>query len=336
MTSPPLDASGSEPGAAHLATRYLDALRAASFSAAAEVVDEALSRGLSAAAVHSDVIEPALVAIGDLWASGALTVGDEHLATAITERILARLAVRLRTAPRSSRERVLLAAPAGERHDVGLRMAGDVLEGAGFDVLYLGPDVPAGALAATVAEHRPAVTGLTCTCSGEALVDSIEAIAASTRIVLGGEGVPLWLRDAGHPWLTRSRSVVTAVEELLSEPLGPSTLPARTSRRPQKRSDNRTLDGGFPLTPRQREVLAGLAQGKSTEQIATDLVLTPVTVRNHIANILTSLGVHSRLEAVVAAATQGSRRLGARSERASRCSKRSIRLPPVVRAARPV
>jgi DNA-binding NarL/FixJ family response regulator len=55
------------------------------------------------------------------------------------------------------------------------------------------------------------------------------------------------------------------------------------------------------LTPRQTQVLAGLAEGKSTEQIAAELVLSPVTIRNHVASILVALGVHSRLEAVVTA-----------------------------------
>jgi DNA-binding NarL/FixJ family response regulator len=55
------------------------------------------------------------------------------------------------------------------------------------------------------------------------------------------------------------------------------------------------------LTPRQTQVLAGLAEGKSTDQIAAELVLAPVTVRNHVANILVALGVHSRLEAVARA-----------------------------------
>jgi PAS domain S-box-containing protein len=55
------------------------------------------------------------------------------------------------------------------------------------------------------------------------------------------------------------------------------------------------------LTPRQGEVLQLLAQGRSTEQIAGDLHLSPETVRNHIRGLLRALGVHSRLEAVAVA-----------------------------------
>jgi two-component system response regulator DevR len=62
---------------------------------------------------------------------------------------------------------------------------------------------------------------------------------------------------------------------------------------------------GWDLTPRERQVLELLAQGQSKEEIARRLFLSSNTVRNHIQNILTKLGAHSRLEAVAAAAREG-------------------------------
>jgi DNA-binding CsgD family transcriptional regulator len=59
------------------------------------------------------------------------------------------------------------------------------------------------------------------------------------------------------------------------------------------------------LTPRQLDVLELLTAGKSTVEIATKLGLRPTTVRNHVANLLAVLGVHSRLQAVVAARKAG-------------------------------
>jgi PAS domain S-box-containing protein len=59
------------------------------------------------------------------------------------------------------------------------------------------------------------------------------------------------------------------------------------------------------LTRREREVLRLLAAGTSTEAIATKLGISPATARNHITNILTKLGAHSRLEAVALALRNG-------------------------------
>jgi DNA-binding CsgD family transcriptional regulator len=55
------------------------------------------------------------------------------------------------------------------------------------------------------------------------------------------------------------------------------------------------------LTPRQYEVLELLSQGLSTAEIAAQLRIAPETTRNHIRMLLSELGVHSRLEAVVLA-----------------------------------
>ena len=55
------------------------------------------------------------------------------------------------------------------------------------------------------------------------------------------------------------------------------------------------------LTARQRDVLGLLAEGKSTAQISQELQISPVTARNHIANLMAVLGVHTRLQAVMAA-----------------------------------
>jgi PAS domain S-box-containing protein len=55
------------------------------------------------------------------------------------------------------------------------------------------------------------------------------------------------------------------------------------------------------LTPRQRDVLRLLEQGRSTQQIANELYLSPETVRNHVRGLMRTLGVHTRLEAVAVA-----------------------------------
>jgi DNA-binding CsgD family transcriptional regulator len=59
------------------------------------------------------------------------------------------------------------------------------------------------------------------------------------------------------------------------------------------------------LTPRQRDVLRLLANGATTDQIATELHIARETVRNHVRAVLAALGAHSRVEAIAAARTAG-------------------------------
>ena len=53
------------------------------------------------------------------------------------------------------------------------------------------------------------------------------------------------------------------------------------------------------LTEREKEILRCLSEGLSTAAIAEKLYIAPVTVRNHIQNLLHKLDVHSKLAAVV-------------------------------------
>jgi DNA-binding NarL/FixJ family response regulator len=59
------------------------------------------------------------------------------------------------------------------------------------------------------------------------------------------------------------------------------------------------------LTARQREVAALIARGYTNKQIATELVLEPGTVANHVAAILDRLGFRSRSQIAVWAAERG-------------------------------
>jgi diguanylate cyclase (GGDEF)-like protein len=192
------------------------------------VIDDALTAGLSPAEIHALVIEPAMVRIGDLWESGVITVADEHLATAISQGALVRLFGALSVGRASSRERVLIAAVEGQHHVLGLRMCADLLLGAGFEVFFLGANVPVDALSAFVSARQPAVIGLGFGIGHDLsrLAESILAVhdaSRELRLMLGGPGVPEELRHTGFPFVPSSLEVLPTVERLLSEP--PQALP---------------------------------------------------------------------------------------------------------------
>jgi len=64
---------------------------------------------------------------------------------------------------------------------------------------------------------------------------------------------------------------------------------------PMMTNDGKPVD----LTNREKEILRSMAEGLSTTAIAKRLFISPVTVRNHIQNILHKLNVHTKLAAVV-------------------------------------
>ena len=67
----------------------------------------------------------------------------------------------------------------------------------------------------------------------------------------------------------------------------------------------RTLDASAVLTPREAEVLALLAQGRTNRQIGSALYISEKTASVHVSNILAKLGAGGRTEAVAIAAQRG-------------------------------
>jgi MerR family transcriptional regulator, light-induced transcriptional regulator len=180
--------------AAELQRAFADALLAGDERAAETVVREAIDAGLDEALIDDHIIGPALVLVGDLWADGSISVGEEHLATAISVRVLTLHREAFRVARRRASQLVLLAAAQGEQHVVGLEMASSVLQHAGYDVRLFGADLPVEAIAPAVAKHRPAVVGFTSATvltavNLPAAFEAVRTAAPDVAIVVGGRGV---------------------------------------------------------------------------------------------------------------------------------------------------
>jgi len=173
---------------------FLSAVAAGDRRRAMAAVDGARKDGLDMRAIYLGVLQPALREVGRRWETGAMTVAQEHLATAITQTAMSRLAgEQFRDTEGGP---ILLAACVGaERHALGLRMVCDLLELEGWTSLYLGPTVPAADLARMVAERRPQAVALSVSLPPHLLGarDAIAAIRAEGPpqpvVLIGGRAV---------------------------------------------------------------------------------------------------------------------------------------------------
>jgi methanogenic corrinoid protein MtbC1 len=204
-----------------LGRAYAAALLTGDEVAAEQAIRDAIDVNLSTADIDDQIIAPALWLIGDLWERGEITVADEHLATEISLRVLA-LQREVRRVVRSRGDhRVMLAAPSGERHVVALRMIANLLREAGYDVLMLGADVPANALALAARHHEPHVVCLSSTMAGGGdqvliAIHEVQRECPATGFVLGGRG--LASRVPARPGIDvceRVAEVVDAVDAIV-------------------------------------------------------------------------------------------------------------------------
>lgn len=173
---------------------YADALLAGTPRAAEVVVREAIEAGLGQATIDDLVIAPALRVVGDLWADGQLSIAEEHAATSISLRVISLQREAFRTARQRSSLRVLLAGAQGEHHIVGLEMAASLILAAGYDVRFLGADLPVSQIGHAVDQHSPTVIGFT-TASPVSAANMPAAFAAvrardqDVGLLVGGRGV---------------------------------------------------------------------------------------------------------------------------------------------------
>jgi DNA-binding NarL/FixJ family response regulator len=125
-----------------------------------------------------------------------------------------------------------------------------------------------------------------------------------------GDDLPVILVSAeGTSPLDRTAGLMLGADDYLVKPLDTGELLARVRRSLRRPSANGNGNGRrspeVNLSPREREILGLLAEGRSQKQIAAALFISSKTVATHIQHLLSKLGVHSRAEAVAAAYQRG-------------------------------
>ena len=159
-----------------------------------------------------DVAVPLLVEVGERWATGELSVAEEHL---VTNAVRARALRRLAEPWPGIRGRAVFACAPGERHEVGLLALAALLAMDGWGVVYLGAETPVDAALALAHSVDAAVA-----CFSVTMLDNRDALVAGlkaeqrddTEIVIGGQAADADL--SGSVGASYAPSAGTAVPAL--------------------------------------------------------------------------------------------------------------------------
>jgi DNA-binding NarL/FixJ family response regulator len=111
----------------------------------------------------------------------------------------------------------------------------------------------------------------------------------------------------------RMAGLMLGADDYVTKPLDAGELLERIKRSLRRIAPQRNGNGNGDharentagLSPREREILGLLAEGRTQGQIATDLVISSKTVATHIQHILSKLGVNTRAQAVAMAFRRG-------------------------------
>jgi methanogenic corrinoid protein MtbC1 len=167
------------------ATRAMDAVG----------LDAALRRALvmlGAEAFIDEVASPFIRAVGEGWETGTLTVAHEHMASAVLRHVLG--IVSDAGVAAGAAHTVVVATPSGQVHELGAMLAAASAMSAGWRVVYLGADLPAGEVARTARETDADAVALSVVLgdAARAVADELRilrrTLPAHVEVIAGGEG----------------------------------------------------------------------------------------------------------------------------------------------------
>ncbi len=147
---------------------YLEAILKADKALCHNIISDVVDKGVPVIDIYQKVLFPVMVQIGELWKLNKINVAQEHLATSITQNIIASFYPTFLGVIKEREEdkgNVLVACPGNEMHELGARMLSDVWELEGWNVTYLGSNIPAQFIAETLARGKFHVLGLSCSLS---------------------------------------------------------------------------------------------------------------------------------------------------------------------------
>ncbi len=174
---------------------YVDALRTGDRRRALNIARSALNAGIDIRDLYMDVFQPAMHEIGRLWEVNELTVAQEHLATAITQSVMAQLYAHVFARPPLGKTLVATCI-GGELHELGIRMVADFFEIEGWDVYYLGANMPAEDVVRMANERKADALAVSVTLNNhvpraQELIRMIRRspIGATITILVGGQPI---------------------------------------------------------------------------------------------------------------------------------------------------
>ncbi|MCB1163328.1 MAG: MerR family transcriptional regulator [Candidatus Krumholzibacteriia bacterium] len=142
---------------------------------------------LSPVRLREALVLPLMKHIGDAWHTGGLRIVHEHMASSVIHAFL--YAMQQKRPGSAQAPRLLAATLPGSRHELGALLAASVAAERGWDVTYLGPDLPAAEIAAAVHARQARAVAISAV-----FADDAALLQRELRWLreLAGEGVELF------------------------------------------------------------------------------------------------------------------------------------------------
>ncbi|MGD0576265.1 MAG: corrinoid protein [Anaerolineales bacterium] len=162
-------------------------------AATQQEVKNALQAGIKPEQILSEGLIAAMSEVGARFERGEFYVPEMLIAARAMQSGLSILRPLLTEQAMAMRGKVVIGTVKGDLHDIGKNLVAMMLEGAGYEVVDLGTDVPPEKFASAVREHHPALVGMSAllTTTMRNMKETIEAIEdiglrGQVKIIVGG------------------------------------------------------------------------------------------------------------------------------------------------------
>jgi methanogenic corrinoid protein MtbC1 len=105
-----------------------------------------------------EVISPLLERIGEMWKNGDIRIVNEHISTNYIRKFLTSL-IDNNSIPENAPS-IIIATPKGQLHELGALIIAAIASSDGWDVTYMGPDLPGEEIAAAINRLKPRIIAL--------------------------------------------------------------------------------------------------------------------------------------------------------------------------------
>ena len=184
-----------------LKTIYEAVLKGDAETTKAEVA-AALEENIAAADILQKACIPAMGEVGRLFEEGEVYIPEMLIAARAMQAGMDLLKPHLAEADVASLGKVIIGTVQGDLHDIGKNLVGMMLEGAGFEIVDLGTDVPPEKFLGAVREHEPHIVGMSAllTTTVPAMRATIEALTEAglrdrVKVLIGGAPVTQGFAD---------------------------------------------------------------------------------------------------------------------------------------------
>ncbi|MFZ5427533.1 MAG: cobalamin B12-binding domain-containing protein [Thermodesulfobacteriota bacterium] len=188
-------------------SKYFQALLRGCRRECTETVSRLVRDGLDVRTLYVDLFQRSLYEIGDLWEQNRVSVAVEHMATSITESLFPLVYPTIFSAEHIGKTAVV-SCVANEYHQIGGKIAADILELNGWDAYFLGANTPLSDTISLIGSKNADLAGLSLSLYANlpallAVIEGIRERFPSLPVIVGGQA----FRFGGGEALSRYQGV---------------------------------------------------------------------------------------------------------------------------------